>query len=520
MNQIDYSLQGVGNYVYQLSENDDLIFYQSSADVDYNEFLKAKLRLYNTISSQAHFYTTIDSIFIYSIPYRDMIYTHFGSSPIERDSISTEVRKKLEQEPEQLLNNHWNLWKGNEQHYLLYLIQNEDVYVGAWVNVEKLITPFKFIDFGDTGRTIITTSDYTPINQKGFIEKEGINLNLDENSNEHPYLISGKTDSYIIINETSSVGDFNIFALIPENAVLEKLPLLQRISSIVTFGAILFLIIFIFLMRKIFLKPIQQIVIAMRELRKGNLDIRLQQNKSSKEFEIMNDSFNRMIKEIKDLKISVYERKINQKDAELKHLQLQINPHFFLNSLNIIYNLATAKEYGLIQEMSKSLANYFRFMFKSNSYFVSFKDEIFHTKNYLHIQQLRFPDALMYHVDIEEDLLNHQIPPLMIQSLVENSIKHAFKIGDQIDIFIKVWRDKEDKNFVCIHIEDTGEGFPEEILDSLQKNKPLITSDGKRIGIWNIKRRLELLYGKNQTNIKFANGDEKGAIVNLRIPIK
>src|SRR5690625_3519742 len=59
MNQIDYSLQGVGNYVYQLSENDDLIFYQSSADVDYNEFLKAKLRLYNTISSQAHFYTTI-----------------------------------------------------------------------------------------------------------------------------------------------------------------------------------------------------------------------------------------------------------------------------------------------------------------------------------------------------------------------------------------------------------------------------------------------------------------------------
>src|SRR5690625_2230724 len=60
MNQIDTSLRGVRNYVYQLSENNDLTYYQSNRDIEYNDYLKAKLRLYNTISNQSHFYTTID----------------------------------------------------------------------------------------------------------------------------------------------------------------------------------------------------------------------------------------------------------------------------------------------------------------------------------------------------------------------------------------------------------------------------------------------------------------------------
>ena len=105
---------------------------------------------------------------------------------------------------------------------------------------------------------------------------------------------------------------------------------------------------------------------------------------NSTEFQIMNSSFNRMIKEIKELKIDNYEKQIERKNAELRHLQAQVNPHFFLNSLNIIFNLATAGEYRLIQDLAKSLANYFRFVFRSSSYFVTLADEIRHTENYLH----------------------------------------------------------------------------------------------------------------------------------------
>src|SRR5690625_2709667 len=234
MNQIDYSLQGVGNYVYQLSESDDLIYYQSNINVDYNEYLKAKIRLYNKMSSQSHFYTTIDSIFIYSTSYEDMIYTHFGSDIMERELITNEVQKKIENEPEELSDNHWSIWKGKDQYYLFYIVKKEDVYMGAWVIMEQLVTIFKFIDFDDTGRALITTADYTTITETEFVNKESINLNLNGDSHENSYTTSGEKERYIVINETSFVANFNIFALIPESAILQNIPILQRVSWVIS----------------------------------------------------------------------------------------------------------------------------------------------------------------------------------------------------------------------------------------------------------------------------------------------
>jgi two-component system sensor histidine kinase YesM len=271
-------------------------------------------------------------------------------------------------------------------------------------------------------------------------------------------------------------------------------------------------------MRKVFLQPINQIVSAMKKLRQGNMEIRVPMKRNSTEFEVMNGTFNHMISEIRDLKINVYEEKLNLQRAELKHLQLQINPHFFLNSLNIIYNLATVKEFTIIQEMSKCLANYFRFMFSSNSYFVSLEDELKHTENYLKIQQLRFPDSINFNIESPSELIKCNIPPLVIQTIAENSIKHAFHMDEPINIHITVKKDCEDSSFMEIIIQDTGEGFPEEVLRSLEIDDPLTTQKGERIGLWNVKRRLNLLYD-GITSIHFSNEHGKGATVRIRLPI-
>ena len=107
----------------------------------------------------------------------------------------------------------------------------------------------------------------------------------------------------------------------------------------------------------------------------------------------MTDTFNTMMDEIHKLKINVYEEQLATQRSELKHLQLQINPHFLFNSLNIVYHLASVKNLALIQEMILCLVQYFRFMFRSNSHFVSLSDELDHTRNYLTIQQMRFPKS-------------------------------------------------------------------------------------------------------------------------------
>ncbi|CAM4192170.1 sensor histidine kinase [Lederbergia lenta] len=513
-NEIEKQLKSIGDFVYQLSNQADLLLLQENKDTEYNDYVEAKLRLYRLISNQANFSHPVDSLFIHAPYYDDMIYTQkFGNSYTERLEISNEIKQLLNKESGRIPNGKWKLWQGKHKNYLLYIIQNEDISVGAWIHVDKLITPFKHINYGELGRTILTTSDFSPINHTKFLQTEGIKLE----DKLHPYLIKGKNDRFIVLSEPSSYADFNIVALIPEQVILQELPFIQRISIYISIGSILLLILFVVLMRNIILTPVLQIVRAMKKLRKGDLKVRLPKTKSSTEFEMMNDSFNRMISDIHHLKIDGYEQKINLQKSELKHLQLQINPHFFLNSLNIIYNLATLKDFALIQQMSQSLSNYFRFMFKSNSYFVGLEDEMKHTLNYLKIQELRFPHAFTYHVDIHPKWYRVKVPPLIIQSLVENTIKYGLNLDDSIKIMIKVWQREPEDDYIIIQISDTGEGFSDEVLSLLNKDKSYITEDGDRVGIWNIRRRLELLYEKNKASIDFEN--QIGATITIKLPL-
>jgi two-component system, sensor histidine kinase YesM len=515
MDQIDKSLEGVGNYIFQLSANTDLYFLQYHENFDHNDYEEAKIRLFNSINNQSYFYTAIDSIFLYSSSYKDFFNTKKNDVNFsERMNATEEIHALLENKSKNLIEGKWNLWKGKKNYYLLYYLNIDGVYVGAWVNMNNLIKPFKYIDFGETGRAMLATSELQPITNKDFIEDEKIDLTVKGNK----FAIVGEKERFVAMKERSTVGDFYFLALIPESEILDKLPFLQRISSIISIGAILFLILFIFIMRKVFLQPINQIVSAMKKLRQGNMEIRVPMKRNSTEFEVMNGTFNHMISEIRDLKINVYEEKLNLQRAELKHLQLQINPHFFLNSLNIIYNLATVKEFAIIQEMSKCLANYFRFMFSSNSYFVSLEDELKHTENYLKIQQLRFPDSINFNIESPSELMKCNIPPLVIQTIAENSIKHAFNMDEPINIHITVQKDAEDPGFMEIIIQDTGEGFPKEVLHSLEIDDPLTTQKGERIGLWNVKRRLNLLYD-GITSIHFSNEQGKGATVSMRLPI-
>ena len=256
----------------------------------------------------------------------------------------------------------------------------------------------------------------------------------------------------------------------------------------------------------------------MKKVRQGDLHSRIEIQEVSEEFRVVNDTFNKMMAEISELKISIYEEKIGRQNTELMYLQMQVNPHFFLNTLNILYSLARTQKYGLIQEMVMCLIKHFRYMFKKDSAFVSLEEELQHVENYIKIQQMRFTDKIKYEISVPDFLLDLRIPSLLIVMFVENSVKYA--ITPENTVCIKIAIDIEKRSdilYLKILIEDTGIGFDEEILEKLRNGQTLSDDKGDHIGIRNVQRRLEMMYS-DRAYLNLENCKDGGASVEILIP--
>ena len=216
-----------------------------------------------------------------------------------------------------------------------------------------------------------------------------------------------------------------------------------------------------------------------------------------------------MSSELYRLKVQIYEEQLRKADTELQYLNLQIKPHFFLNSLNIIYNLALTQNYREILEMSRCLMDYFRYTFRSSDSLVCISEELKHVKNYLHIQELRYDSNFDTVMETDEAALEGKIPVLFLQTFVENTIKHAYSKMQNMRISITIQRVVLDKNFLKIEISDNGCGFSEEQIKEL--NTPLSAGPypSEHIGILNVRRRLSYLYG-SEAQLIFSNTEEYG----------
>ncbi|NOU98561.1 sensor histidine kinase [Paenibacillus planticolens] len=500
MDQIDRNLEEIDKYLRTMvAFENDLIKLDISAKVNSDEYFLAKINLFNKLERDIHTYKEMDYLFIYSSVNKELITNQPSDATIEQlKKIQSGIIQMLrEREGFQKKDfEKWFPYQINEDYYIVKIQKIGDVYIGAWVKASKLMIPFDLLDIGPEGKSLLVTENLIPM--------------IDNAS------ITDKND-YLQVSTHSKQGNFSLLFLIPYSVILEHLPFLQHLWYLVILGALMILPIFYIFLRHIILLPINRIVEVMRRVRDGNLDQRVKQYPVSFEFELMNDVFNSMVSEIKALKITVYEEQLFIQKAELKYLQLQINPHFFLNALNTIYNLAQFQNYQLIQDMSEYLINYMRFMFQNNLEFVKLEDEIAHTRNYLQIQAMRFQEGFTYQINGDESLSQALIPPLIIQTFVENTIKHAITMEEPIQLTVDMELCEDQEPYLCITIRDTGKGFSEEALVKWQSEVDLAHENNGYIGIWNARRRLRLLY-QSRAKLIISNHPDGGAMVVVRLP--
>ena len=241
-----------------------------------------------------------------------------------------------------------------------------------------------------------------------------------------------------------------------------------------------------------------------------------QSGKISDDYLMIFDDFNRMAEEIQ----SSHEKDIKLLETEMDNLRLQVNPHMLLNSYNTIYALAESKNYPVIQDYALCLVDYFRYVLRRGQQLVTVRQELEFVDNFIRIQRIRFPGRFSYVYQAENECLDAQIPPLLIENFVENAIKYALEPREAIEIVVSVRRDlnRRGKDALHIGITDTGSGIKPQVLEKLKSHEPYIDESGKKhIGIYNCLRRIELFYGE-EGEVDFSSGEGKGTQVYMVVP--
>ena len=206
------------------------------------------------------------------------------------------------------------------------------------------------------------------------------------------------------------------------------------------------------------------------------------------------------------IEISKIEKlKIMAKKAELKVLQAQINPHFLFNVLNTIM-FFTRTDPEKARKLILNFSSFLRYNLEIDRSFVSIKEEIQHVKSYFEIEKARYGDKISLDIFMQEDI-NFNIPPLIIQPLVENSIKHGIMEGKRKGkITINIG--KTDCHEFFVEVSDDGKGIDEETIKKVYNN-----SFNHSVGLSNVHNRLKLTYGNGLT----IKNTDKGTKISFKI---
>lgn len=313
--------------------------------------------------------------------------------------------------------------------------------------------------------------------------------------------------------ELSETGLWLCVAL--PNKIENYFGVLQIIMLILTVGSVA---VVYFLIRFLYREYFKQVVLLtenMNLIRAGEGEFHGNTNSRFKEIREINETLYAMICEIEKQKIETYERTIEKQEAQLCYLQLQLRPHFFLNCLKSLNAMAVAREDEKAQELIMNISFYLRYLMQNERKLVRLDEEIRFVKNYIDLQCNMSGHKIENNIEVQKEAEECFVPPLCIQTFVENSVKYAIspikipalKINIQVD-YLRT----EEGNVLDIQIEDDGRGYSREILQEINGEELLGISS---VGINNLKRRLRLLYGEKAVYL-FDN--TSGAFSEIIIP--
>lgn len=451
--------------VFYLSDEPDKIYYTSRENVEYiniykNNVAKAAHEITSQDTSDAHVRIIDGKIYIIRNLYTTTKYTKFGTLVLEL----------------------------NKDKLIDGISLNKDYEIGFFINDTSSMISYNN-NFDETSRTEILdklSDQYSQkVNRKILQEKDRPFIGL---------LYQQKYDDF----------HFGAVLVANENVIFSEI---YNLYTIMLFIMLIIIPVFIYMIYFIahhITKPMSRMIEAANKIEQGGIGMQIESNiMPNLEFDVLQDAFNHMSSEIKYLFDYAYNEKIARRDAKIKALQSQINPHFLNNTLEMMNWQARMAGDVTVSKMIEALGTLLNYsMDRSNRKMISLAEELRCVEAYLYIVSMRFGKRLKVEKEVDENLLQIKVPQLILQPLIENAVVHGVETVKSGTIQIKIYQDKEN-NHVILQIINTGKDMSEEdiskvdyLLNGKRNQNQDEKTDHESLGIQNVNERIKLIYGE------------------------
>jgi sensor histidine kinase YesM len=370
---------------------------------------------------------------------------------------------------------------------------------------------------------------YLIITQETMQAKRGRNVEKYRKSYEDASDLFSYINTYInsLNNEQFKYNSDNYKIL------LTSLNYLETIALVILIITIILNVFLVYILTHSITNPLIQLAKNANEIAKGNFEVSLVEVRALDEVGVVSKAFGRMILSIQEyidkIKVNLETENMMKekelvmaghlKDAQLKYLQTQINPHFLFNTLNAGAQLAMMEEADRTCLFIENMADFFRYNIKKINEDATLEEEIKLVDNYIYILNVRFSGEINYEKTIDEDLLKVYVPSMILQPIVENAINYGIRDAEGKGIVkLKVYKEKES---IYISIQDNGVGIERNKIDNIMKGEviePDLSKNSNGIGLGNVIKRLRLYYNSEDVIEIISNGKDQGTEVIIHIP--
>lgn len=375
------------------------------------------------------------------------------------------------------------------------------------VNAGNQTSGLQYLVVDDSGK-IVFSDEPSELNEQ---LPESVRKKLEK---EDSFFFSYYGKEMFCVHEESSSTKWEFLVLTPRERMTEPG---FRVQKILFLGVLpLFIGLTIFLSLKLsnrIKRPLEEIVEQLEQMDVDHFTSFAVKN-SVGEIDYLAEKITEMSSRITRLINQVYKAEIKSKDAQIEALISQINPHFLYNTLQLIKTESVKGETKEVADTINCLSSFLRYTIDNKKLYVTLSEELDYIRAYIEIYKKRFPGKYTLNIRAGDEVLEHIIPKLTLQPLVENALKHGMSKKKGAGIVQITVTDGKD---MMIVVEDNGVGMEEKSLETLLNEIHSMDGAGSHVGLRNVQERLQLDGGETYGIVKMESKEGENFKVYIRV---